>query len=860
MCEMPKLPETLSAVDPIILALRPLAENAPLIVWECDAEGTCIYINPSAKKYLDFDALPGWDIRLWFELIHPEDAANTRDAFQRAWEQGNEFQGEYRIVRSDGSERWLLGTAAPSYSSGQFQGYQGTIIDVTERHSTQARLEQSEAELRLLAENASDLLSHFAPDGSFVYASPSHFAVLGYAPEELLHKNVRDLIHASSLTALLGNRAPLTFPSEPQQLTEIEIRHKAGHSVFLDANVKVLADPHTGELRGAVVVSRDVTEQRRIRLELARREAQFRALTSLSADWYWETDAEGRITFVSDGVRKWLGLSPEDMVGKTREELSFQQGEPGMADYAKHFAERTPFRDLLQTRVTLPSGEVRHTCLSGEPVFESGKFMGFHGVSRDVTEARKAEAQLHRMASYDHLTGLLNRMSLDKQLRMRLDDSRSCNPLAVFFIDLDRFKEVNDTLGHDAGDVLLQEIANRIKYVTREGDLCARLGGDEFVLVAECRRGAGAASFLAKKLCASLAEPMLIKGQEVQVGASIGISMYPTDGQTSEVLFQKADTALYDVKAAGRNNFQFFSPEMSVDTRAKMKLQVDLRRAQAQGQFELHYQPRLDLRTFHVVGIEALMRWRHPLHGDVSPSKFIPLAEDSGLIDELGAWALHQACAQAQAWNQAFRMGLKVSVNLSARQLRSKRLVATVADALRLSGLPATLLELELTESSLITDAPRAVGLLSDLKAMGVSLSVDDFGTGYSSLSHLRQFPIDTLKLDRSFLQEQPETVDPGRLAKGIIGLAHSLNLCVVAEGVETEQHLDLLRSAACDQVQGFSVSSPLAPAALEEYLTKAPAYARVMTSKHWKARSKLEKFKHARSQGKRLGGKARIR
>jgi diguanylate cyclase (GGDEF)-like protein/PAS domain S-box-containing protein len=802
--------------------LRQLADSAPMIVWEIDIDNRCIYLNPDALRGLSGpDAINPLE---WLKLIHPVDFPDIYKIWKSARKNRKEYQLEYRIVRSDGTFRWMMETGAPRFSeSGQLKSYVGTIVDVTERQEARERLVRSVAEHRLLTEHAGDLISHSDADNRYVYASPSHRDILGYEPEELKGTQLYDYIHPDDLK--LDRNPPSTrAPGQRPRLVNIRFRHKNGEWVWLGASTRTIRDPLTGKKTGMVSVARDITAQLEAARELARREERFRSLTSLSSDWYWEVDAAGRFIFISDGIFTRLGVRPEQFIGTTFESHVTDTRDPGFVACTESMTARRPFRDFICPVNSTPYPEaVRYLRISGEPFTENGVFCGYRGVTHDVTDEIKTARDLERLATRDTLTGLPNRALLETRLKQRLNDRRGDVPQAVFFIDLDAFKEVNDSLGHGAGDTLLKEIAERLKHCVRPDDIVARLGGDEFVVVAECKRDSLSAASIAGNLYEALEKPAMIAGHEVKVRASTGISMYPQDGETSEILLQNADTALYRVKAAGGKTFSFFTAEMGVATKMRLAMQAALRHALERDEFEVHYQPRVNLTTLEMTGMEALLRWTHPEMGAISPAEFIPLAEETGLIDEIGDWVLQRATSQAEEWITRYNRPLRLSVNLSARQLRNKNLVASVAHALRASCLPAHLLELELTETGLVEDPDLAARLLKDLKAFGLRLSVDDFGTGYSSLSYLCRFPLDTLKLDRSFLlHKHSDDVSPRKLAKAIINLAHTLNLSVVAEGVETREHLEFLRKTSCDEIQGFCISRPIPAAEFEKILREA--------------------------------------
>ena len=446
---------------------------------------------------------------------------------------------------------------------------------------------------------------------------------------------------------------------------------------------------------------------------------------------------------------------------------------------------------------------------------KDGRAIAYEGTVVDISTQRHDRETIEFMAYYDLLTELPNRVLLNDRLTLALAQAkRNEEMLAVMFIDLDQFKTVNDTLGHDVGDILLQEVAIRLSSCLRKGDTIARWGGDEFTLLLPQAVTTEGVVKLAQRILQAFESPFDCAGHELHISCSIGIAIHPQDGSTFQTLFKNADTALYRAKEQGRNTYQLYSPAMHAQATARLKLENGLRQAIERQEFELHYQPQVHLESGRIVGVEALLRWHHPDLGLLTPNTFIAIAEDTGTIVPIGEWVLQAACQQLKQWHVAGVKSLRMAVNLSAKQFQQPNLLESVSQALAASGLESHALELEITESIAIRDVDRTSQQLHDLRKMGVHIAIDDFGTGYSSISYLRRFPFDTLKIDRSFIQDVSHNDSAAALAKAVVMLGRGLNLQLLAEGVETQAQLDFLRSLQCDLAQGYWFSKPL-PAAL---------------------------------------------
>ena len=533
-------------------------------------------------------------------------------------------------------------------------------------------------------------------------------------------------------------------------------------------------------------------------------------------------DAPGYlIEYVNPAFERITGYAAGEVIGQRLEDLQGpEQGRQDMHAITAALREQREGKAIV--RNFRKDGSSYWSELFVAPVRDDGDGPVSHFVvaQYDISTVMRFEQELEFQARHDILTGLANRALLRERLEQAMAVTRrSGQPLWVVFIDLDRFKFVNDTLGHDAGDLVLKNVAERLCDATREVDTVARLGGDEFVLLLPQHGNGEPGAAILQRIQDAVAQPLQLGEYEFFLSCCMGVAVYPDDGVDADTLIKHADIAMYRAKEQGRGHWQFYASSMNAGTLERLELESELRHALERGQFHLEYQPQLDLASGAVVGMEALLRWQHPQLGRVPPASFIGLAEEMGLIIPIGDWVLRTACAQARAWQLAGHGPLRLAVNLSARQFKQKNLLHAVAQVLADTGLDAAHLELELTESMVMHDVEQATTIMAKLKALGVQLSIDDFGTGYSSLAYLRHFPIDVLKIDKTFVSDITHSIDDAAIVRAIISLAHSLRLKVIAEGVETEQQLAFLRQHGCDQMQGYLFSRPLAAPAFETLL-----------------------------------------
>ncbi len=563
-------------------------------------------------------------------------------------------------------------------------------------------------------------------------------------------------------------------------------------------------------------------------------EEKERAETTLQSigDAVITTDSAGRIGYLNPIAEALIGVSLKEARGAPLSEVLVIR-QPGSQETISCPVDRC-LREGCGNTLTADgilvgrSGEEHAIRASAAPLRNPrGTITGVVLSISDVSEARRLAHQMAFQANHDSLTKLPNRYLFQDRLEHAiLRSRRGQEPLAVLFADLDRFKRVNDSLGHAAGDTLLCDVASRLEGCVRAEDTVARLGGDEFVVLLEDLRHPDLASVVANKVIQALLPPFAMEGHEFFLTCSVGIAVFPRDGDDGQTLLKNADAALYRAKEQGRNTFRFFTAEMNVQILERLSLEHDLRYALSRRQLRLNYQPQLDLATGRLVGVEALLRWLHPDRGLIAPSDFIPLAEDTGLIVPIGEWVLRSACSRAAQWQAPDHEPLRVAVNLSTRQFLHSDLVGIIAQVIRESGLAPSCLELEITESLLMPDVEGAISTLGALKAMGVKIAVDDFGTGYSSLSYLKRFPLDRLKIDRSFVREISTDSDTAAIALAVIAMAHSLRLHVLAEGVETPEQLAFLRARQCDEIQGYLISRPLSASHTTKLLSRLRTFA----------------------------------
>ncbi len=697
------------------------------------------------------------------------------------------------------------------------------------RRAALATLRESEERFRLLLDTSPEAIFGVDTQGVCTFVNPACLAMLGYNEEEMLGKVIHVLIHHTHADGRPYPREQChirmsTLEGKPAH-RDNEVHWRKDGTSF---PIEYWSHPmyRNDQLVGTVVNFIDISERKRMEQALRESEERYRLISRVSTDLLYSctqtADGELTVDWATSSADQVFGYSLDEIMAK-RNWRAFVH-EDDQPEFDRNIAFLTPGQNSeCELRILAKEGAVHYIrayTLAMEPGAGERGGNRLYGACQDITERRHAEARIEFLAHHDVLTGLPNRVLLRDRFEQTLARTqRSQSLVALLFLDLDNFKRVNDTLGHVAGDQLLLEVVKRLTHCTRDSDTISRQGGDEFILLLNEIPDIETVERIAADILRLLAEPVEINGHAINASCSIGVAVYPQDGSDFDGLLQKADTAMYNAKDAGRDTYRFFDDGMNRQASEHLLLQNRLHQALNRAELQLHYQPQMDTDSGKVTGVEALLRWYNPELGDVSPARFIPVAEDSGLIVPIGAWVIEQACRQAQLWRLAGLPDITMSVNLSALQFRRAGLIETVAGALSRTALPPHLLELELTESILLQDVENTLDTVRQLKALGVRLAIDDFGTGYSSLSYLKRFAVDRLKIDQSFVRDIHTDPDDAAIVSAIIQLAHSLRLGIIAEGVETAEQLAFLREAGCSKVQGYLFSQPLAPAAAEAFI-----------------------------------------
>jgi diguanylate cyclase (GGDEF)-like protein/PAS domain S-box-containing protein len=682
---------------------------------------------------------------------------------------------------------------------------------------------QSEARFRSLIQNASDLILILSSDGDLRYVSPSIQRILGRTPEEVIDTTVSDWVHPDDKFRMLDALSRCLEASELTPMTELRLAHSDGSWRYVELIGNNLLDEPT--VSGLVFNARDITERKRAKAKLQEAEAKYRSLVEQipTVIYMDDVDETNSALYRSPFIREMLGYTPEELVSGSvswQDLLHAEDRELVLAENARTNKSGKPFK--IEYRLIHRDGRVvwvRDEAMlirddAGEPLYWQGVFI-------DITERKELEAQLVHQAFHDPLTGLPNRVLFMDRLGQGLArTARHGHRIAILFLDLDNFKVINDSLGHKAGDQLLVAVADRLLACVRPGDTVARFGGDEFTLLLEYVSDSQEPARVAERVSEELHVTFNIEGHEVVVTTSIGISLGASGYDEPEDLLRNADVAMYEAKNKGRARHELFNSDMDARARERLQLEGETRHAVSEGEFRVYYQPVVKLDTGKIIEVEALVRWEHPRHGLLSPDNFIPLAEETGLIVPIGQRVLEDACRQVRSWQKHTGVrGLVLSVNLSPKQLQYPELVEDVSQILSRTELDPRYLKLEITERLMMDDAESSIVILRKLRDMGVQIAIDDFGTGYSSLSYLKRFPVNVLKIDRSFVEGLGRVSEDTAIVRATIAFARSLGMSVTAEGIETAEQLTYVRALGCDLGQGYYLSRPLPSDAAGELL-----------------------------------------
>jgi diguanylate cyclase (GGDEF)-like protein/PAS domain S-box-containing protein len=787
---------------------RSLVESSSDWIWEVDVHGTYTYASPKVRDLLGYapEEVIG---RTPFDLMPPQEAERVSAQFNKILALHQPIDAFENVNRhKDGRLLVLETSAVPVFdSSGTLVGYRGMDRDVTARKQAETALRQSEAGLA----EAQRIANFGSWDWDIARGglrwTDEIYRIFGESPQRFQpsYEAFLNAVHPDDRA-----RVERAVKASLEQREAYAVEHRI---VRPDGSERIVQE------KGEVTFADDGTPLRMVGTvhDVTERKASEQRLRQAAS--VFENTSEGviicdpnmRIVAVNKAFTRITGYEEDEARGQSPKLLRSGRHEP---EYYRRMGDSIRNSGRWQGEIwnRRKDGTDYPEWLNISAVRdEAGAIVNYIGVFSDITSIKESRDRLEYTAHHDALTGLPNRLLFRDRMEQAIATARrSGASVALLFVDLDRFKVVNDTLGHEAGDQLLQVVARRLSACVREEDTVARMGGDEFVVIQKDVGQPEDAALLATRILATVATPFSLAGHEIVTGLSIGISLYPQDGQGVGDLLKNADTAMYRAKEKGRHGYQYYSSEMATLGLERLELESDLRQALQRAELEVHYQPQVDLASGRIVGAEALARWQHPTRGTVAPAVFIPLAEDIGMIGAIGEWVLNTACADAKAWQEAGLPAVRMAVNVSGRQIGTDHVAELVRAALRRSALAPQFLEIEVTESVLMEDAARAISTLNALKEMGVALAIDDFGTGYSSLSYLKRFPVDKLKIDKSFVDGLENDRDDTAIALAVIAMAHSLRHTVIAEGVESEAQLAFLRAHGCDEGQGYLFSPPV--------------------------------------------------
>ncbi|WP_082493750.1 EAL domain-containing protein [Massilia sp. Leaf139] len=793
---------------------RSIVSQVPGAVFRARARGPIEFVSEAIEGIAGVPAaqLMRGDTNAWSNLIHADDQELRRRTTRDALQSGRSYEVEYRIVDAHGQERWVLESGQPRRVPGEDSFWvDGIISDISERKHNEMRIGALLAEQGAILDNVMFGVV-FTRERRIVSVNRRTEQLFGYPEGSLIG------LPASILFVSEGDHARAEGEFFPRLARgeetshERQFRRRDGSLLWCMVSGSSI-DPAHPEA-GNVWVFADISERKQSEEKLRLSSTVLEHI----ADGVMVVDVYGMIVTVNPAFSHITGFASSEVVGKSWSVTRSTRHDPDLFwNMWRQLSESGFWRGELWS--TRKDGETYLEWLTVSTVRnDEGRVTHYVGVFSDITRLKESQEKLDYLAHHDPLTSLPNRLLFNDRLLHAIGRAtRENQQLAVMFIDLDRFKNVNDTLGHHVGDELLKQVATALGERLRDGDTLARLGGDEFIVLLENVDGSYGAGQVACKMMALFEQPFLVSNHELFVTGSIGISLFPGDGQDGNVLVKNADVAMYQAKSRGRNGYQFYSPEMDGEGVERLRMEALLRRAIERNEIYLHYQPQVEIDSGRLIGVEALVRWHNPELGPVSPVRFIPMAEDTGFINQIGEWVLFEACRQMVRWDEAGLAVPKMAVNLSVRQVERGAMAAQVAQALAETRLAPRRLQLEVTES-VIMNTGDALAFVHELHAIGVGLAIDDFGTGYSSLAYLKQLPVDVLKIDRSFIKDIAVDSNDEAIAIAIIQLGKSMNLSVIAEGVENVEQAAFLLRHGCARAQGYLYGRPVAPGELLEH------------------------------------------
>jgi len=778
----------------------------------CDYElppNPCVHVSSSWAKMLGYEIseIPQAEIfhSWWGQQIQPSDHNRVINTFNRLYSgEDHRLICSFRIKHKSGT--WVDVEVTATVLSRDEEGWAKHVFTVMRD------IGQGGNRYQQIVENLHEGIWLIDRHNYTQYINLQMANMLGYSIKEMMGKHLFYFMDENGIETSkeqLENRRQGSSESY-----NFELQHKDGYSVHVTIAASPLIDSNY-EYGGCIFGIMDVTEQKKQDLKLK----MLSSAVETSGTMVMITNQDADIEYVNPGFCDVTGYSKEEILGKSARVLrSSDIDNELMSDLWGTITSGENWHGELHAKKK--SGELFWALMSISGIKdERGRITHFVSVSEDISQLKEAKMKMEQLAYVDSLTGLANRLLFRDRLEQALKIiQRNNNKAALLYLDLDQFKRINDSLGHDVGDALLMQVADRLCQCVRHQDTVARMGGDEFVMLLADVDGMEGAASVARKVLQIMNEPMRLLAHEIIITASIGITLAPDDSLNADILLKNADMAMYRAKSSGRNNYQFFTEEMNSKALAHLLIEDDLRQAIELGQLFINYQAQVSIDTGELISVETLVRWNHPKRGLISPDEFIPVAEETGLIIPLGEWVLINACREWRALEAQGMPPLKMAVNLSARQFRDPNLIDMIQNVLDKTGFRSIQLELEITETMIMDHLDHAVNVLEKIKSLGISISIDDFGTGYSSLNYLKRLPFDALKVDQSFISDIPEDKDDMEIAAAVIAMAHKLKLKVIAEGVETNEQWAFLRKNKCDIGQGYLFSKPLSP---EEFLKK---------------------------------------